>query len=402
MPRPSPAHAPLGYTGFVVIIAALMALNAMAIDIMLPALPDLAREFDLDDPNTAQTVISSYLLGFGISQLFVGVLADRFGRKPILLGGLFIYIVGALISLSTQSFEALLIARVIMGAGSAAPRTIANAVARDCYTGRDMAQVMSIAMMVFMAAPVLAPSIGQLILFVAPWQATLAVLAGYGVLMSLVCWRLLPETLAPEHRRPLRLGPIATGFATVLRNGQAMGYALCSGLFMGAMFGFVNSAQQVLGEHFGLGPWFPAIFAMIAFAVAISSFVNARLVGRLGMRFLSHGAVCIYVALSLAMVLLGADMPLIAFIVLLAGSMFIVGMTFANFNAIAMEPLGEVAGIASSVIGAITVLIGAGLGFLIGQAYDGTPLPMAIGFLGAGVGTLIVLLLTERGRLFAR
>ncbi|WP_316015906.1 multidrug effflux MFS transporter [Roseobacter sp. HKCCA0434] len=402
MTEASPLHAPLGFRTFVVLTAALMGLNALAIDIMLPGLPALGLDYGLEDPNRAQTVITAYLVGFGAAQFVVGILADRFGRKPVLIAGLACYTLAAFACLVAPSFETLLVARVVQGMASAAPRVVSTALVRDCYSGRRMAQVISLSMMIFMAVPVLAPSIGQLILLVAPWPAVFAVLAVYALLMLWFCAARLPETLAPEKRRPIRLSFVAEAMASVFGNLQTVGYMLAAGIFFGAMFGFVNSAQQVLGEVYNLGPWFPAVFALVAGSISISSFLNAGLVERLGMRFLSHLAVAAYIVLAAIMWLFARDLALVPFLLLLTPMFLMIGLTFANFNALAMEPQGHVAGVAASMTGAVTVLMGAGIGFVIGQAFDGTVLPMARGFLISGMATLVMIALTERGRLFSR
>ncbi|MCR9219179.1 MAG: multidrug effflux MFS transporter [Alphaproteobacteria bacterium] len=394
-------HAPLGFAGFVALIAALMALNALAIDVMLPGLPAIGAAFALSDPNQAQTVISAYLAGFGIGQLLTGVLADRYGRRPVLLTGLVLYALAAFACVAAPSMEMLLAARFAQGLGSAAPRVVAVAAVRDCYGGRRMARVMSLVMMVFMAVPVLAPSLGQIILLLAPWRAVFGLLALYGVVMLWLCWRLLPETLHPEFRRPIRLDAIVEALGSMTGSRQTMGYMLAAGAFLGALFGFINSAQQALGEVLGLGEWFPAVFAVAASSIALASFVNARLVERLGMRVLSHGATIAYLALALAMIALerAGLLGLWVFLPLLTLSTLLVGLVFPNFNALAMEPQAHVAGVASSVIGAVTILIGAGGGYLVGQAFDGTLLPLAVGFAVFAAATLAVLFWAERGRL---
>ena len=397
----SPRHAPLGFTQFVSLIAALMALNALAIDIILPGFPEIERSFALDDPNQAQTVISTYLLGFGLGQLAMGVLSDWYGRRPVLLAGIFVYALASVACLLAPSMTALLIARFVQGLGSAAPRVVAVAAVRDCYGGRRMARVMSLVMMVFMMVPVLAPSIGQLILIAASWHAVFAFLAIYAFLAFGFCLKLLPETLHPEWKRPIRVPIVAQGLRSIFGSRQTVGYMLSAGAFFAALFGFINSAQQILGEVLGLGQWFPLVFMVAAGSIALAAFVNSRLVERLGMRVLSHAAMLFFLGLSLVFLLL-ASLDLVTawvFVPILTCSMLLVGLVFANFNALAMEPQQEVAGIASSVIGAVTVLCGAGGGYLIGQAFDGSVLPLAVGFVISGAVTLVMLLIAERGRL---
>ncbi|MEX0923677.1 MAG: multidrug effflux MFS transporter [Rhodovibrionaceae bacterium] len=395
-------HAPLGFRQFVGIVGALMALNALAIGILLPSLPDIADAFDLEDPNRAQTVITAYLIGFGFGQLMMGVLSDRYGRRPILLAGIFVYGCAAMVCAFAPDMTTLLVARFAQGVGSAAPRVIALAAVRDCYGGRRMARIISLAVIIFMVVPVVAPSIGQLVLLAASWQALFGFLVFAAFAIFLVCFRFLPETLPRQSRRAIRLDLISEALRSMLGSRQTIGYMLSAGVFFGAFFGFVNSAQQVLGETLGMGRWFPLVFAATASSIAISSFVNSRLVERLGMRTLGHWATLIFLAIALAMLLLAILGQLTAFVFLplLTTSMLLVGIVFANFNALAMEPQQKVAGFASSVVGAVTILLGAGGGYLIGQAYDGTLFPLVIGFVLSGAGTTVLLLMTERGKLF--
>jgi len=407
MNAPSPptralaSHAPLSVGQFVAFIAALMALNALAVDIMLPALPAIGADLGMAVENDRQMVITAYLLGFGLGQFFMGPLSDRFGRRPVLIAGLLAYAAAAALCASVSGASALLAARFAQGIGSAAPRVIVTALVRDCYEGRTMARVTSYAMMVFMVAPVIAPSIGQAVLLAGPWRWIFAVLALYAAAVLWVAATRLPETLPPQRRRALSRAGLAGSARLVLGSRQTVGYALAAGVFFGALFGFIGSAQQILAELYGLGAWFPIAFAGVAVAIALASLVNALMVERLGMRALSHGAVIAFTAISatLAALSLAGPPPLWLFMALLGAAMMLVGLTFANFNALAMAPMAEAAGIASSLIGGATTVIGASLGFVIARAYDGTITPLAVGYTLCGAGCLGLLLVTERGRL---
>jgi DHA1 family bicyclomycin/chloramphenicol resistance-like MFS transporter len=401
-PRPPSSHAPLGMTAFVVLMAALMALNATAIDIMLPALPEMRGAMGLVAENAEQFVITSYLVGFGAAQLFMGALSDRFGRRPVLIAGLAVYAVGGVVSVLAPDYALLLASRAAQGAGAAAPRIIVTAMIRDCYSGRTMAKVTSFTMMAFMAAPVFAPSIGQVLMLAGTWRWPFAFLAVYGGAVLLASAAFLPETLPKAWRRSLDLRTLGGGIASVLGTRQTMGYAFASGLFFSALFGFIASAQPILAELYGLGAWFPIVFGSVALFIALAAFINSQLVERFGMRLLSHAAVALFTAISgaLAVLALTTTVPLWLLLGMLAAAMTLVGLVFANFNALAMEPQGAVAGIASSVIGGMTTLTGATGGFIIGQSFDGTIVPLAVGYAACGVATLLVLLITERGRLF--
>jgi len=265
-----------------------------------------------------------------------------------------------------------------------------------------MASVMSLSMTVFMAVPVLAPSLGQVIMFVAPWRAIFVFLTVYGVAMLLWAFVRLPETLAAGARRSAAPRAVLSAMGEVLTTRRTVGYALASGTVFGAMFGFLASAQQVFTQIFGLGAYFPLAFAAVALAMSLSSFINARLVGRLGMRRISHTAVALFTVLSAIMALLAhrGVLTLFPFMLLLAGIMFLVGMVFSNFNSLAMEPQGHIAGTASSLIGSIATLMAAMIGYVVGQAYDGTLVPLSNAYLVLAITTIAIIAATERGRLF--
>ncbi|MEM8742518.1 MAG: multidrug effflux MFS transporter [Pseudomonadota bacterium] len=395
-------HPSISFVSFVSLLAALVALNAMATDIMLPALPDMGATLRAASTTEVQSVITAYLVGFGLGQIFMGLVSDRFGRRIPMLAGLAVYCVASLVVVISGDLTTVLIARFMQGVGGAAPRVIVTAAVRDCYSDRPMAKVMSLVMMVFMAAPIVAPALGQLTLALAPWQVIFAMLALYGAVLLAICWLRFPETLPPERRIEIRRAEVIGGFGAVLGDRQTMGYVLAAGTVFGALFGYINTSQQLLVEVHGLGAWFPAVFAATAVSIAVASFVNARLVERHGMRLLSHSASCLFLLVSLAM--LGLDLVgalstawLIGLMVVIA---LLMGLVFPNFNTLAMTRQGSVAGIAASVTGAGSTLLGAVVGYVIGQAFDGTATPMALGFVSMAAATLAALFYAERGRLF--
>ena len=400
--QPASPHPGMGFKQFVALIAAMMAVNALAIDSMLPALPQIGDALGVTDPNRRQWILTAYLLGFGVAQLAYGSLADHFGRKPVLLVGLSLYVLFAAACAFSTSFEMLLIARALCGVGAAATRVLAVSVVRDCYSGRQMARVMSLSFIVFLAVPIIAPSVGQAIVLVAPWPWIFGVLAIFGLLVIAWVAIKLPETLHPEDRTPLAVGPVLAAFRQALTNRIAVGYTIAAALVLGGLFGFLNSAQQVFVEVLGAGRYFTLIFAAIAGGIAVSSLINAQFVDRLGMRRVSHTALLGYIAFAgvhAAVALAGLE-TLWTFALLQAGMMFCFGLVMSNFGAIAMEPLGHLAGTAASVQGFITTIGAALLGFQIGQLFDGTTVPLTLGFLGLGVAGLLAVLITEKGRLF--
>lgn len=398
----SSSHRPMRFAEFVVVIASIMALNPLAMDMMLPALPNIAAAFHITEANRPQAVLVTFLLGFGAGQFVMGPLSDRFGRRPVLVDGMALYCIASVIAITAQSFETLLLARALQGLGTSATRVIATSIVRDCYAGRRMASVMSLAMMVFIAVPVLAPSLGQAVLLVSQWRGIFVVLMLYGALALVWSALRMPETLPLSQRKSLALGDVLGAYRQTVTNRQTFGYALAAGGVMGSLFAYVFCAQQVFTGIYGLGPYFPLAFAGIAVGTAIGGFFNSRLVGRLGMRVISHGALMGFVAVAGAM-LVGAKLgmlPLPLFLALSALMMFSFGLMIANFTALAMEPQGAIAGTASSLYGSITTLLGIGVGTTIGQAYDGTLLPFATGFFLCTLASLAVVIVVEKGRLF--
>lgn len=398
----SSTHRPMGFREFVAIVAAIMALNPLAMDLMLPALPDVASAFHISNANRVQAVLSVFLTGFGAGQFIIGPLADRYGRRPILLGGLIVYGIASLLAIVAPSFETLLLARGLQGLSTAAARVIATSIVRDCYSGRRMASVMSLAMMIFISVPVIAPSFGQVIMLAAEWHGIFMVLLVYGILtLGWVVVR-LPETLPLTERRSLAVREVAKNFLQTIKTRQTFGYALAAGSIQGILFGYVLSSQQIFTGVYGLGHYFPLAFAAIAIGIAVAGFVNSRIVGRYGMRMISHIALVAQLLIATVMLTtaLAGWLPLSLFMVLATASLFTFGLMFSNFSALAMEPQGHIAGTASSLFGSITTLIGIAVGSAIGQYYDGTVIPLAIGALLSSVVALAVVFAVEKGRLF--
>ena len=397
-----PPGAPIGFVEFVALVAALMSLAALGIDSMLPALPAMGASLHVDGENQRQFIITAFVLGFGIAQLAHGPLADRFGRRRLLLWALGGYAVANILCAVSASFTLLLAARVVGGAMVAATRVAVVALVRDCYHGRPMARVMSIAFMVFMIVPVLAPAFGQTVLLFANWRGIFWVIAG--ITIGIMTWFFIrmPETLRPEAVQPLSPSRILAGWRRTLGDRWSIGYTLASTALMGALYGYLNSIQQIMFDTFGHPRLLAVMFAVTATLMAAANLTNARLVLRLGTRLISHSAVTALIVLSaihLALAWSGHD-SLISFVVLQALTMGCFGLATSNFSAMAMENMGSIAGTASSVQGFISVTFGAMLGVVIGQAYDGTTAPLAAGFLLAGLFALALVAVTEKGRLY--
>ncbi|HEY5818112.1 MAG TPA: multidrug effflux MFS transporter [Mesorhizobium sp.] len=402
-PQSVSAAAALPRWEFIALCAGLMALNALAIDIMLPGLQQIGESLNVTDENHRQFVISAYFGGMAFALLAYGPASDRFGRRGPLLFGLVVYILAAIGAVFAPTFEVLLALRFIQGVGAASTRVIAVSVVRDRFGGRAMAEVMSLIFMVFMIIPVIAPGIGQLVLIFGEWHMIFIVMAAIATAIATWAYVRLPETLHPEDRRKIDIVSIFRGFGIVLSNRTSLFYTLASTIIFGALFGFINSAQQVYVGIYGLGVWFPVVFACIAGTMAISSFLNSRLVSSLGMRRLSHGALLGFLTVSAIWLIwsLTGPVPLPVFIALFAAAMFQFGWIGSNFNAISMEPLGHIAGTAASVQGFMQTLGGGLIGAFIGQQFDGTVTPLAAGFCGVAFFGLVMVLIAEKGKLFS-
>ncbi|ASJ72322.1 multidrug effflux MFS transporter [Granulosicoccus antarcticus] len=394
-------HPGLSFAAFVTLMAGFMALNGLAVDTMLPALPAIGDELGVTDPNDRQWVITAYFLGFGIFQLFYGPLSDRFGRRPVLLFGVSVYAFFSIVTVFVSTFDGVVVTRFLQGAGSAATRVLVVAIVRDCYSGRQMAKVMSLAFIIFLTVPVLAPAIGQGIMLFVSWHWIFLGLALFAVGLTAFAWVRLPETLHPEYRLPLSMKRVLTAFKVVTTTRQSIGYSIAMTLVLGPLFGYIASVQQIFADVFQVEALFTVYFAVTAISMAIASFVNSRVVERLGTRLVSHSAMCGMLVCALLGILLETlgYQNLYTFVVLQSAIMFCFGLTAPNFGSMAMEPVGHIAGTASSVQGCITTVGAAVLGFLIGQAFDGTTLPLIGAFALLSASAIVVVLITE-GRLF--
>ncbi len=397
----SPRHQPMSFAEFVMLIACIMALTSLATSMMLAVLVEIGKSFAVNVTAT-QSVLTSFFVGFSLGQFVVGPMADRFGRRPVLLGCLALYLVASVLCVVSPSLETLLIARFVQGLGAAAPRVVGISVVRDCYSGRRMANVMSLAMTALMVVPVIAPTLGQLVVLVAPWRWIFVFLTLYGVVAMAWMYLRLPETLAPDNRRSLQPVAILDAVRQALTTRRTLGYMLACGIAQGLLLATLYAAPQVMGELLGMGGYFTIAFGVAAAAMSFGQFVNSQLVGRLGMRLLSHGAVIVGTLLSIALLLMArADAVGIVsftFFMCVVNALFMAAAS--NFNAMAMEPQGKIAGTASSLFGSVTTMMQAMIAHGIGLAYDGTMLPLASGMVACGVSVIVIAAITERGKLF--
>src|SRR6476469_8193128 len=385
------------------LLAGLMALNAFAIDAMIPALPDIGRSLHVSQENDRQLVVIAYFLGFASTQLLWGPLADRFGRKPVLAWGVSLYGIFALLCAFAWSFPLLIAGRVAMGASAAVTRVLVVAMVRDLFEAEAMARVMSLVFMVFMLVPVLAPNIGQAILLFAPWQAIFLVLAGYALLMLGWSWMRLPETLHPEFRRSLDWRATTSAMAQTIRDPLSRGYTLAMTISFSALIAYISSIQQIVFDAFHEGRYIGLVFASIAAPMALASWLNSRVVGRFGLRRVGHSSALAFMLVTAthAAIALAGYETLGVFILLQALTMACFAFTSSNLGTLAMEHMAPIAGTASSVQGVIGTVGAALIGFAIGQQFNGTATPFVVGTALCAAGGFLLIVLTEPKRLFA-
>ena len=387
---------------FIVLVALLNAMVAMSIDTMLPAIGAIATELGATDPNSRQFIITSFFGGMTVGTLIYGPWSDSIGRKPAIYAGLVLYAVGSLICLFSTSFDMMLIGRFVQGFGAASPRIVSIAMVRDGSAGAAMAKVMSFVMTVFMLVPILAPSIGQLVLFVASWRFIFAGFLVMGVIAGVWLWLRQPETLPRERRSPLSPRALAAAAGEVVRHPVTMGYTLAVGCIFGSFICYLGTSQQIFAEQYGQGELFAVWFGVFAVAIAMAMILNAKLVMRYGMRNLSKWALRASIVLSglflLSGLLMNGHPPLWVLGGYLFANFFCSGILFGNYNAIALEPMGRIAGMAAAISGALSSLTAIITGSFIGQLYDGTVIPLAAGFTVLGLAAFVLTEWAERRR----
>jgi len=394
-------HSALGFPEFIALVAAIMSTQALAVDAMLPALPRIVHELHVPNPNHGQWVVTTYVAGIGLGQLFWGVASDRFGRRPILLIGLALYVIAAALCGMAESFRALLLWRFVHGL-AAASMVLSRSVVRDLYAGRPMARVLSLTFVVFLMVPVIAPTLGALILKIAPWRAVFRLFAAFAGFVGLWTYMRLPETLHPEYRLALAPGKILAAYRAVLWNRIPLCYSLAVMLLIGALISYVSMMPQIFGSVFHHASWMPTMFALCAGSMGIASLLNSRIVEHYGMRRISHLALMCYLAATavhLAVALMGFE-SVTSFVVLQSLSMGSFALVAPNFGALAMEPLGAVAGVGASVQGFVTTCGGAVVASAIGRQFADSTVALTGGALVCGLLCLLVVLIGERGHLF--
>ncbi|MGQ7830228.1 multidrug effflux MFS transporter [Altererythrobacter sp. Z27] len=396
-------HHKLGERELIVLMALLMSLQAFGIDSMLPALGAISGEFGVTG-NERQFIIGAYFLGSGIGAFFPGAFADKFGRRPVLALGLVVYVVFSIACALVTSFEWLVGLRLVQGLWCAGLSVVPAAIVRDRVGGDRMARLMSLIMMIFLAVPLVAPAIGQVILNFFGWRWIFGAMAIMGTVVGIWVWARLPESLAPENQQDIEPRTILRNMGTALMRRDSIGYVIGSALVFGSLFGFLNSSQQLIGEHFHAGQSFALIFGAAVLGMVVANFTNSRIVERFGARRVSHAALLVFITAGIAQFISAgrADQQLWEFVPILAVSMASLGFIGANFSSIAMQPFYHIAGAASSAQTSLRMVSGAVLGSAIGFAYDGTARPLATAMLSCGLLALAVILYSEKGKLFGR
>lgn len=393
----------LPFAEFVTLLALMISIVAMATDIMLPALSQIGHDLKVADPNHVQLIVSALFLGFAVGQVVAGPVSDSIGRKPVIYIGYTIFLFGCLLSLFATDITVMLIGRVFQGLGAACPRIITLALVRDEYEGRAMARIMSITMAVFILVPAIAPAIGQGVILVSNWHMTFVLLMAMAIVSVLWFAIRQPETLAKADRRRFSVSNIAGGVREALGYRAAVGYTLAAGCVFGAFLGYLSSAQQVFQTGFGVGELFPLYFGAAALTIGLASIFNSRLVMRLGMRYLTWRAVMAMTVLSflflVPIVLTDGLPPLWSFMIWLLATFFCVGIMFGNFNAMAMEPLGHMAGLGAALVGSGSTFVSLPLGWAVGAAFNGGALPLVAGFAVLGAASMSIMFFTERDML---
>ena len=396
-----PVLKPLSQREFVALHAMLFATVALSIDAMLPALPAIAAALSPDAPNLAQLVVTSFVLGMGIGTLISGPLSDAFGRKPVLIGCAILYLLATALCFAAPSLETLLIARVMQGAGAAGPRAVGTAMIRDVFKGRDMAKIVSFVMMIFTLVPAVAPLLGKGVMLVGGWRDIFLVFMVFALVVNL--WLLVrqPETLAPNVRRRLSPGLLWSAANELARHRVALISTACQTLTSACLFATLSSIQGIFEQYFNRAAGFPLWFTLIALCAISGSFVNSRIVVVVGMRrvlvatYVAQVGLTLIILVSLASGLLG-PIAFPAFLIWAIGIFAMMGLTMGNLNALAMEDLGHIAGFASSLITAISTVASVLLAIPVGQAFNGTPLPLLGGVMAFSSLALVLIMLVRK------
>ncbi len=378
---------------FVLLMAVLMSIVALSIDALLPALPEIGEYLGVKNPNDNQLLITMIFLGLGFGQLVFGPLSDSFGRKPIVYIGFIIFVLATLICVSTKSFEIMVFARVLQGIGLSSPRSIALSMIRDQFSGDYMAKIMSIVVMFFILIPVIAPTLGQWVIQLFNWQAVFYFNLFFGVIVMIWFWRRQEETLPKRNRIKFSYNIFLDGLFEFCRHKEAVAFTIASGFITGSFMVYLSTSQQIFQEQYNLAEMFPYIFASLAISVGLATFINSKIVMKFGMWQMAFTAAIVYAIISLLYIAIyfsGNNPNIFVLLTFFALQFFSVGFLFGNLRALAMQPLGHIAGIGAAINGFISTVMAVPIANYIGSFVKTSVLPLFIGFSVFGVLTILV------------
>ena len=379
---------------FIVLMASLMSIVALSIDALLPALPEIGAYFNVENINDHQKMITMIFLGLGFGQLIFGPLSDSFGRKRIVYAGFITFLIASFICLSTKSFEIMIFGRVLQGIGLASFRTISMSMIRDSFSGNFMAKIISIVVMVFLIVPIIAPTLGQFLLKFYDWQSIFYFNLIFGFIVIVWFWKRQPETLKPKYRIKFSSSLFIDGTREFLKYKSAVAFTIVSGFITGSFMVYLSTAQQIFEHQYNLAEEFPIIFASLAIAIGLATYLNSKLVMRFGMWRLSFLAIIAYVLISVLYIILfpQSNPSITVLITFFALQFFAIGFVFGNVRALALQPLGHIAGIGAALNGFISTVMAVPIANYIGSFVKDSVLPLFIGFSVFGFLSFLVFL----------
>jgi DHA1 family bicyclomycin/chloramphenicol resistance-like MFS transporter len=383
---------------FVAIMALLMSLVALSIDGILPALAVIGNDLGVKSTKDHQLLITMIFLGLGFGQLIFGPLSDSFGRKPIIYVGFLMFAVASVICVNTNSYEVLITGRILQGIGLASPRTLSIAMIRDSYEGDYMAKVMSFIVMIFILIPIIAPTLGQFLMLTYNWQAIFNVQLGLGILVIFWFWKRQPETLADSNRIPFRSATLKSGFIEFFKQQQAVAFTLISGFITGSFMVYLSTSQYIFEVQYGLGEDFPLIFASLAVGVGFATYLNGVFVVRVGMKRIALVSLISYTLSALIYVLMffnKENPPLWILLIFFSIQFTSVGFLFGNLRALAMQPIGHIAGVGAAINGFVSTVMGVIIASVIGSYISTTVWPLFLGFTVCGFASMVIFLLNK-------
>lgn len=389
---------------FVALMASLMSIVALSIDALLPALPEIGNHLSVINTTENQKLITMIFLGLGFGQLIFGPLSDSFGRKPMVYIGFVVFIIASLVCINTVSFEVMIVARIFQGIGLSSPRSISLSMIRDLYSGDYMAKIMSIVVMFFILVPVIAPTLGQFIIDLFNWQAVFYFNLIFGIIIMFWFWKRQEETLPKEKRIKFSLNLFINGTKEFFKHKEAVAFTFVSGFITGSFMVYLSTSQQIFQEQYQLGALFPYIFASLAIAVGVATFLNSKLVVKFGMRRIAYVATIAYAAISILYLVLfpsGINPSIYILLTFFALQFFAVGFLFGNLRAIAMQPLGHIAGIGAAINGFLSTVMAVPIANYVGSYITTSVLPIFISFSVFGVLSVLVFLLMKNNKIIA-